>query len=91
MVKDGITRRKFPGTDMKTLIGSKDGMMTAYLCQKYDFIISKNLGGIGIWALGYDDGYDQLWNALGEKIGAKSPPSTPEAITVSNLGAWRSY
>ena len=56
------------------------------MSKKYDFIISKNLGGIGIWALGYDDGYDQLWNALGEKIGAKSPPSTPEAITVSNLG-----
>ena len=56
------------------------------LSKKYDFIISKNLGGIGIWALGYDDGYDQLWNALGKKIGAKSPPSTPEAITVSNLG-----
>ena len=57
------------------------------LSKKYDFIISKNLAGIGIWALGYDDGYDKLWNALGEKVGVKSPPSTPEAISISSMGS----
>ena len=57
------------------------------MSKKYDFIISKNLAGIGIWALGYDDGYDKLWNALGEKVGVKSPPSTPEAISISSMGS----
>ena len=57
------------------------------LSKKYDFVISKNLGGIGIWALGYDDGYDELWDALGEKIGVKSAPSTPEDFSILNLGS----
>ncbi|GIT57317.1 MAG: hypothetical protein Ct9H300mP18_07460 [Candidatus Neomarinimicrobiota bacterium] len=37
------------------------------LSKKYDFAISKKLGGVGIWALGYDEGYDELWNALMKK------------------------
>lgn len=24
------------------------------------------IGGIGIWALGYDDGYSELWNAISD-------------------------
>ena len=56
------------------------------LSKKYDFAISKKLGGVGIWALGYDDGYDELWNALSEKMGAKSAPSTPTNYNVVNLG-----
>lgn len=35
---------------------------------KYDLINSNNLGGVGIWALGYDGGYDELWNALYESF-----------------------
>ena len=31
---------------------------------KYDLVNNNNLGGVGIWALGYDGGYDELWNAL---------------------------
>ncbi len=31
---------------------------------KYDLINSNNLGGVGIWALGYDGGYTELWDAL---------------------------
>jgi len=34
------------------------------LALKYDFAKSKNLGGVGIWALGYDGNRTQLWNAL---------------------------
>ena len=56
------------------------------LSNKYDFVISKKLGGVGIWALGYDEGYDELWNALKEKMGAKSAPLTPTNFNVVNVG-----
>jgi len=35
---------------------------------KYDFAINKNLKGIGIWALGYDDGRTELWNLIEKKF-----------------------
>ena len=31
---------------------------------KYQLAKNKNLKGVGIWALGYDGGYQELWNAL---------------------------
>lgn len=31
---------------------------------KYDLINREGLGGVGIWALGYDAGYNELWNTL---------------------------
>lgn len=34
------------------------------LTQKYDFIKSEGLPGVGIWALGYDNGLPMLWNLL---------------------------
>ncbi|OGC49348.1 hypothetical protein A3F07_02840 [candidate division WWE3 bacterium RIFCSPHIGHO2_12_FULL_38_15] len=33
---------------------------------KYELIKSKKLLGVGIWALGYDGGYIELWNLLSE-------------------------
>lgn len=35
---------------------------------KYDWIKSNKIGGVGIWALGYDNGYPTLWNLLTEKF-----------------------
>ena len=35
---------------------------------KYDWIKANQLGGVGIWALGYDDGYSELWTLLSEKF-----------------------
>ena len=35
---------------------------------KYDFIKEKNLRGVGIWALGYDGSYPELWDLLEEKF-----------------------
>ncbi len=34
------------------------------LGKRFDFVNQRNLGGIGIWALGYDDGYADYWNAI---------------------------
>ena len=38
------------------------------LAKKYDSIIVRNIVGTGIWALGYDVGYNQLWGALKTKF-----------------------
>ena len=35
---------------------------------KYDWIKNNKIGGVGIWALGYDNGYSELWNLLTEKF-----------------------
>jgi spore germination protein YaaH len=41
---------------------------------KYDWIIEQELG-MGIWALGYDNGYDDIWAAIDEKFtGVQRPP-----------------
>ena len=34
------------------------------LAVKYDYAKTKGLAGIGIWALGYDGGYQELWDLL---------------------------
>ncbi len=38
---------------------------------KYDWIKNNHIGGVGIWALGYDDGYSELWDLLTEKFSKK--------------------
>lgn len=38
---------------------------------KADFAQAKNLAGIGIWALGFDAGYGDLWNVIRNKFGIK--------------------
>jgi spore germination protein YaaH len=35
---------------------------------KYDLVQKYNLGGVGIWALGYDGGYTELWELLYESF-----------------------
>ena len=37
---------------------------------KYELVHKYGLKGVGIWALGYDGGYQELWNALEEKFGS---------------------
>lgn len=39
---------------------------------KWDWIKKKGLAGTGMWALGYDHGYPELWKLLGEKFGGDS-------------------
>jgi spore germination protein YaaH len=41
------------------------------LSLKYDFAKDKNLGGVGIWALGFDNGTNDLWAVLENKFGKK--------------------
>lgn len=41
------------------------------LAVKYDFAKDKGLGGVGMWALGFDDGKTELWQLLENKFGKK--------------------
>lgn len=38
---------------------------------KYDFAKNKQLGGVGMWALGFDDGKSDMWDLLRQKFGLK--------------------
>lgn len=35
---------------------------------RYDVVNQRAIGGIGIWALGYDDGYTELWDMIRDKF-----------------------
>ncbi|MBA3901991.1 MAG: hypothetical protein H0X62_17600, partial [Bacteroidetes bacterium] len=38
------------------------------LGKRYDMVNQRNIGGIGIWSLGGDDGYLDLWNKIEDKF-----------------------
>lgn len=38
---------------------------------KYQFAKEKNLAGVGMWALGFDNGRDELWTLLRQEFGGK--------------------
>jgi len=66
---------------------------------KYDLAISKNLGGVGIWALNYDGAQPELWDLINAKFGTTAsiddsfinnnitiyPNPTDRFIKISNL------
>ncbi|MHB8132345.1 MAG: glycosyl hydrolase family 18 protein [Mobilitalea sp.] len=41
---------------------------TTSLALKYDWVLQKDFKGIGIWALGYDDGRTELWDLIYNKF-----------------------
>lgn len=47
------------------------------LAKKYDWVSEKKIGGVGIWALGYDNGYTELWELIAEKFTEKEKPGVP--------------
>jgi hypothetical protein len=54
------------------------------LAYKYDLFNRRGLAGIGIWALGYDDGYNELWNLIAEKL--TDCATTPCSDTIYDMG-----
>lgn len=46
------------------------------LRNKYDWIVDNKIGGLGIWALGYDNGYNELWSAIDDKFTEYNIPKT---------------
>lgn len=55
-----------PETDTWRMLFLDD---TRSLSIKYDFAKEKNLAGIGIWALGFDTGKNELWSVIRKKFG----------------------
>ena len=55
------------------------------LRKKYDFALSNQLKGVGIWALGYDNGYDDLWNVIEDKF------STDKKVIVNPIAESEGY
>lgn len=51
---------------------------------KYDLAISKNMKGIGMWALGYDGERQELWNLIDRKFGTGEipAPDKPQSFRV---------
>lgn len=41
------------------------------LGMKYDFAKDNHLAGVGMWALGFDNGTNDMWNVLRDKFGTK--------------------
>lgn len=44
------------------------------LNKKYDLVLTHNLGGVGMWALGYDGEKQDLWNLINYKFGPGTLP-----------------
>ena len=48
--------------------------------RKFDMVNQRGIGGIGIWALGYDDGYSDLWNLIKDKFSTCSTVACTDSI-----------
>ncbi|MFC1620463.1 glycosyl hydrolase family 18 protein, partial [Candidatus Neomarinimicrobiota bacterium] len=56
------------------------------LSLKYDLALENNLGGVGMWALGYDEGHTELWGALSDHflVSHTAPPQKPSGLIALN-------
>ncbi|NOZ74049.1 MAG: T9SS type A sorting domain-containing protein [FCB group bacterium] len=52
---------------------------------KYNLALVRNLQGVGIWALGYDHGHQELWDLLASSFGGAAPPTAPQSEAVTQL------
>jgi spore germination protein YaaH len=58
--------------------------------RKYDLVKQRGIGGIGIWALGYDNGYNDLWQLLQDKFSdCEIKPCTDSLFDMG--GPYRNY
>lgn len=48
--------------------------------RKFDLVNQRGIGGIGIWALGYDDGYSDLWNLIKDKFSTCATVACTDSI-----------
>lgn len=61
------------------------------LRKKYDIVNYRDLAGIGIWALGYDDGYPELWQAISDKFSDCCVPLQYDTLLDSGGPTWNYY
>lgn len=48
--------------------------------RKFDLVNQRGIGGIGIWALGYDDGYTDLWDLIQQKFSTCATTACTDSI-----------
>jgi len=59
------------------------------LALKYDYVLKLDIAGTGMWALGYDRGYDELWNLLRSKFSAQTGiRDATDPATFEIAGVW---
>ena len=61
------------------------------LGKRYDVVNRRGLGGIGIWALGYDNGYDELWDLIEDKFSTSADTVLQDTIYDSGGPAFDHY
>ncbi|WP_158021854.1 glycosyl hydrolase family 18 protein [Flammeovirga pacifica] len=71
-----------------------DGVESLQL--KVDFIKKMKLRGVGLWALGYNNGRNEIWELIGQNFGQQEDSvvlaSTPSSfISLGNFKRWSRY
>jgi len=57
----------------------------------YDIVNYRRLAGIGIWALGYDNGHPELWQAISDKFSDCYVPLLYDTLFDSGGPTWNYY
>lgn len=55
------------------------------LAKKYDWILKNKLKGVGIWALGYDNGYTELWELIAHKFALPDTVAKTDTTKTENI------
>jgi len=61
------------------------------LGKKFELVYKRNIAGIGIWALGYDDGYPDLWNKISQKLTTCRTDACTDTIYDMGGPSWNYY
>ncbi|RLD58266.1 MAG: hypothetical protein DRJ05_08295, partial [Bacteroidetes bacterium] len=61
------------------------------LGKKYDIVNRRGVSGIGIWALGYDDGYLDLWDLIANKFSTEMQLPISDTVYDSGGPAFNYY
>ncbi len=61
------------------------------LSRRYKLVNRRGLAGIGIWALGYDNGYPDLWQLIAGNFSQGTGLTFPDTLYDSGGPAWNYY
>jgi len=61
------------------------------LGRRYQQVQQRGLAGIGIWALGYDAGYEDLWNLIRDNFSTCAMQACADTLYDSGGPAWNYY
>ncbi len=61
------------------------------LAKRMDLINQRGIGGMGIWALGYDDGYNEFWNEIENHFTDCSVSNCSDTLYDIGGGIYKNY